>query len=519
LEFVLEQGQVGPFAEYMERWSRAVPSTGWPSEVGVWLHLSNVAISLLILALPWRRELLCLLAVTFLLSQLASPERIASHSTLMAGGLLVILLLGSAEWLEGPARRGRSAARRTDWYGWTLTGLAWICALTYFFAFFYKLNDYWLPRSGVALNFLIRPVEPIADGLGLLPSFQSALAPVATYGTLLAESLLPPLLFWRRTRLLGCLVGLVFHLPMVAQGVVDFPSLIVAFYPAFLSLGETREVLRRGLARPGIARLAGTLALGGFWIWAFQRSPKLDAMYGSEPGLDPLAAVAFNGLTCATLLGFSYLTLTLGAWLLERRSPAIPEPTDAAGGTPPRTAPPDLPGHRRASPGSALAAASVLFVSAAFVYNNLALFFGLPFAGAMLMYSGIDPAADDHLVLPRVSLGDWMAHASIVRFEPRGIKTREAREFREFTEWLDEQDRPPQLHLNHLRYHMHRVCASAPGATLQLEIELRGDTLAYENVCAEPTMLSYLVIPTESECRPSCGSALRRWAGHPLPTD
>src|SRR5687767_6533890 len=53
IEFVLEQVPIGPLTEYMERWGRAIPTVGWPSAVGIALHLANVAISLLLMALPW----------------------------------------------------------------------------------------------------------------------------------------------------------------------------------------------------------------------------------------------------------------------------------------------------------------------------------------------------------------------------------------------------------------------------------------------------------------------------------
>ena len=110
LEFMLEQARIGPLTEYMERWSRLIPSTGWSSRTGLTLQFASAAISILIFILPCSRELLCLLAGTFLLAQLASPERIASHCSMMAGALLVILILAIAEWIDLAARGRKRAA-------------------------------------------------------------------------------------------------------------------------------------------------------------------------------------------------------------------------------------------------------------------------------------------------------------------------------------------------------------------------------------------------------------------------
>lgn len=114
---------------------------------------------------------------------------------------------------------------------------------------------------------------------------------------------------------------------------------------------------------------------------------------------------------------------------------------------------------------------------------------------------------------------DSYAYASIVRFDPHGLNTREAREFRLFAGWLGRRTPPYRLNLNHLRYHISRVCASAHGATVGLRLETQdGETRDFENVCAEPTMLRYSVIPL-APCMPDCRSTLARWAKGRLPEE
>ena len=276
LEFLLEQSRIGPLTEYMERWSHVVPSVGWLSRTGLALHFANVAVSLLILILPWSRELLCLLAVTFLGSEPASPERIASHCSMMAGALLIILALGLAEWIEGALQRTKHASASRAWYAWTLVGLKSICALTYFFAFFYKLNPGWFSSAGRAAGFLTMPLNPLLDLLGMPDTFRRLLASISIYGTLVIEFSLPVLLLMRRTRLLGCRIGLIFSLGMIAQGVGNFPVLIVAFYPAFLSLAQTRELVERCLARPTVARIIATVMFAAVLVHPARSQGQLD---------------------------------------------------------------------------------------------------------------------------------------------------------------------------------------------------------------------------------------------------
>ena len=89
-----------------------------------------------------------LLAPVFLLSQLASPDRIASHNGLMAAG---VWSSSSWGWGSGTTALRRPGSPRADSYQWTLTGLAWVCTLSLCaFAFLYKLNPVWFstPEQG-----------------------------------------------------------------------------------------------------------------------------------------------------------------------------------------------------------------------------------------------------------------------------------------------------------------------------------------------------------------------------------
>jgi hypothetical protein len=514
LEFLLEQARIGPMTQYMELWSRVIPSVGWSSRTGLALHFSDIAISLLILILPWSRELVCLLAGTFLFSELASPARIASHCSLMAGGLLVVLILGLAEWTELIARRRAPAVAPTEWYAWTLVGLRWICALTYFFAFFYKLNPNWFSSESRAPAFLLSPLEPLLDLLGVPGGYHLVLAPVAIYGTLAIELSLPALMLVERTRLAGALIGLVFNLGMILQGVSDFPVLIVAFYPAFLSLAQARELVHRCLARPTLARLAATALVSALWF--AQNRPRANWMYLHTNLPAPLMA-AYSGLAFASFVLLIYVAVTLAAWLFERRSKAA---TETSGVDEPRaessSTVASFPSRRAAS---VVAGAAVLLVSVALIYDHMAGFFALPAAGPMIMFSGISADLSNHFLLPRIRLSEAYDYVSVVRFESSDSKSPAAAEFRSFAQWLAEQrTQPYEVNLNEVRYQMSQICGTSDKPTVQLTLRTRGgQTLDFKDVCATPAMLWYAPLQIVSACSPSCNDelALRASGGTP----
>jgi hypothetical protein len=489
LEFAWEVAAVGPITEYMERWGRAFPTTGWPSSVGLSLHLADVAVSLYLLVGRRRREGLCLLAVAFLLSQLVTPNRISSHSSLMFGGLLIVLILAAGEWIERATGWARSRPP-AEWYAWTLRGLASICALTYFFAFFYKLNSAWFSARSPGPIFLIGPLGPILDRIVPPPVSHPILTALAIYGTLVIELGLPLALFHPRTRRLGMLIGAVFHFPMLLRGVTDFPVLTLAFYPAFLGLDEARDLLRR-LARPRLGPLLGALPIGGFGIWAVHRAPQALGMSRGLRAIHPVIALVNTALTCAAIALCAYLIVALAGWLVAQRGD--------------ERLPRVVPLRRATAP-----AALVLFVVCLCAANQLAPYVGLPRAGALIMYSSVAPDMRNHFFWSGIWLTDAFRYAAIARFEAAGIDTREAREFAAFVR--ESQRQPHRVHLNVIRYHVNRICRSAAGGVISLTLHLPGrPQREFRDVCAEPAMRWYIPVPIGAECEPRCRS-LRAWA-------
>jgi hypothetical protein len=277
--------------------------------------------------LPWRRALLGLLAGPALLSQLASPERIPSHNSLTVAALTVVLLFNLAELFE--RWRRPAASRLSPWLGWTIAGLLALVTLTYFFSSFYKWNPvFFWPRSSPAMEF----ATPYAALLGL-PQ-QVALRLLAwpfILGTVLLELLLPVLLLCHRTRLAGSLVGLVFHVLMMGQGVVDFPLLIVAFYPLFYPPAEFAALMARCRRRPSALRLGLVLAGSAAGSLALSRSEYV-AEFWSGAAAWPVLLLVHSLALHLTLYLVIYVAAALGAALFQplgRRPSGPPQPAPA----------------------------------------------------------------------------------------------------------------------------------------------------------------------------------------------
>jgi hypothetical protein len=160
----------------------------------------------------------------------------------------------------------------------------------------------------------------------------------------------------------------------------------------------------------------------------------------------------------------------------------------------------------------------VLLVSVMFALNNLGPYLGLPYAGAMTMFTNQAAIRDDHFLFRKIALTDAGTYVTIVQFDPRGLQTLPASQFQAFVSWTHQQRR--LVNLNFVRYHASRICESAPNASVRLSmIADNGEHLDYDNVCAEPGMLQYVVVSSVSECEPNCWAYVSRWARGRVPAE
>jgi hypothetical protein len=120
----------------------------------------------------------------------------------------------------------------------------------------------------------------------------------------------------------GCLLGALFHLAMMARGIFDFPAMIVGFYPLFMTPEEARAVAASLRARPSMWRVLATIALGVVGVAALATSEYLRGLYVRSPGSEPAVMLAHSALAHATYFFFAYVTATIGGLLFAARSAA-----------------------------------------------------------------------------------------------------------------------------------------------------------------------------------------------------
>ncbi len=114
--------------------------------------------------------------------------------------------------------------------------------ILYFYVVFHKLNsDFFTPAVSCATDFLVSQ-----DATGFAARNLTLLA-FNAYLTIAVEAMIPLFLYFRRTRNLGLLIGLLFHCVVAynpTNGFYDFSSMIFGTYILFTSQEFTDQVYR-----------------------------------------------------------------------------------------------------------------------------------------------------------------------------------------------------------------------------------------------------------------------------------
>jgi hypothetical protein len=155
---------------------------------------------------------------------------------------------------------------------WYAAFAPWVCielCVLYFFTVFHKLN---VSYFDVDWSCAARLHLEIHDRFSLLPDAKWALY-AAIYGTLIIEVAIPLLLLFRRTRVTGVLLGLLFHGLLALHphaGLISFSSTMTALFTAFLPLSTAMTLKPRNEIRK--AWRWGLFALGVFLVlWIFRK--------------------------------------------------------------------------------------------------------------------------------------------------------------------------------------------------------------------------------------------------------
>ena len=191
----------------------------------------------------------------------------------------------------------------------------------------------------------------------------------AIWGTVAMEGGLPILLTVRRTRVVGLLLGIGFHLVLALAGNVPFTAVALALYVAFLPFrpvsgiqGYDTEKRSRGLALPAV--------LVGGWLAAA-------ALAAEDPAL--VGVLVANGLRLVVVV----ISLVAAALLIRSRH--------GAGGPP-----------QHQEPGALLGHPILLLGTTVLVVNALCPYLGLKTDSSFEMFSNLrtEPGGWNHLLVP-----------------------------------------------------------------------------------------------------------------------
>lgn len=207
---------------------------------------------------PRSVPLLCLLAVAQVIDYVAMQPHQSNHYLMMLFTNAAILL--SAAFAA--AMREPASFRRVFYDGFAPAG-RWILLIMYFFGIFHKINtDFLDPQVSCAVELYTR----IAHHVGLADWVFGKYA--AIYTTFIAEGLAIVLLFTKRYKVWGFVIGFVFHTLIAISGYafyIDFSALVIALYMLFL---PTQFYER---CQEGIERLAPRIGIATTQLWSTWR--------------------------------------------------------------------------------------------------------------------------------------------------------------------------------------------------------------------------------------------------------
>jgi hypothetical protein len=183
-----------------------------------------------------------------------------------------------------------------------------IVLLVYVFAAFAKLNDSFLDPGlscGVAMY------QQLLERLRL-PLYADWQPPFAIYGTIAIEAALPALLTVQRTRMLGVLLGVGFHIMLGFAGHVPFSGFALAFYSLFLPDDMPARVDRLFAARKRLAAFVGRAADLATASWAFPVSAAAFLLLAAAITYGPWSAVETNAERVVQLVFFAFAAALVG---------------------------------------------------------------------------------------------------------------------------------------------------------------------------------------------------------------
>ncbi len=170
------------------------------------------------------RRLLLLLSVHLVVAVVEMPFNVNHWLLLVFVDVTVLIAVGIG------LLRGRRVLDRGSLYLGIAPTVRAMVLLVYFFAAIAKLNDSFLDEEISCGTHMLQTIFQT----GPLQIDASPLNPLGIWGTIAIELTIPLLLLFRRTRLLGVLVGGGFHFTLFVEGHMPFSGFALAFYALFI---------------------------------------------------------------------------------------------------------------------------------------------------------------------------------------------------------------------------------------------------------------------------------------------
>ena len=279
----------------------------------------------------------------------------------------------------------------------TIVLLRHLMLLTYAFAVLHKLNASYFSIEDSALRavfpggvYQLFSTLNEASGLDIETLFFSFLIPAS----LIVELAIPVLLSIRRTRLVGCLCGLIFHASITYfSGIVDYTVVILSFFVLFLTEADFKALVdrikrcdhRKWWTSVGVALALESLVL--FMGSGLSKFP--DVASGFFWVVDQAIAIF-------VLFVSVYCIYTILAWMLEQRTVTpLSEPRMAGSSIRSLYA---WIGNRRG------AFILIVLFDCLYVLNCMGPYLGAKYYYSQTMFSGLemDTRNNNHFFLPYV---------------------------------------------------------------------------------------------------------------------
>lgn len=224
------------FTYYGFEWVRP-----WPGN-GMYLHFIALGILSLLIMLGWHYRIstiLFFLGFTYMF--LLEQARYLNHFYLICLiSLLLIFVPAHRDWSVDAWRRPEWATRLTP--AWTLWLLQAQLGIAYFFGGVAKLNGDWLRGEPMRMWMARRTDFPLIGHWFT----EEWMVYLFSYGGLLLDLLIVPLLIWRRTRLLAFAAAVMFHLMNARLFTIGiFPWFMIAATAIFFAPDWPRRLIGR----------------------------------------------------------------------------------------------------------------------------------------------------------------------------------------------------------------------------------------------------------------------------------